>query len=99
MLHSCGARHWWDPGNPTPKHSKSKALHQALAGQDRIEESFAASGGISQGPSSWWVFKLADYGSLERLHKQDDPVSIAYTDFLSEMIDVQDMIREEVLFL
>jgi hypothetical protein len=79
---------------------KARALHDVLADKDWIEEVLAASGGIGAGASSWWIFKLENYAALDRLlHDQDDPVAAAYASFFSEMEDVQDMIREEVLFL
>ena len=77
---------------------KAKALHQALLDQVWIEEVFAASGGIGGGPSSMWVFKMDGYASLDRLFAGSDPVSKAYVDFFRTMEDVQDMVREEVLF-
>jgi hypothetical protein len=77
---------------------KAKALHEAIEGQDWIEEVFAASGGVGVGPSSIWVFKLDDYSALDRLFGGDDPVSEAYVDFFTAMEDVGDFIREEVIF-
>lgn len=60
----------------------------------------AASGGIGGGPSSLWIFKLANYAALDRLfHDEEDPVAGAYRAFFGEMVDVQDMVREEVIFL
>lgn len=78
--------------------TKAKSLHEALEGQDWIEEVFAASGGVGAGPASIWVFKLDSYASLDRLFGGEDPVSEAYVDFFRAMDDVQDMIREEVIF-
>ena len=76
----------------------AKALHEVVQGQDWIEEVFTASGGVGAGPSSVWVFKLENYASLDRLFNSDDPVSKAYVDFFRIMSDVQDMVREEVIF-
>jgi hypothetical protein len=78
--------------------AKAKALHQALEGQDWVEGVFAASGGIGAGPSSMWVFKLSDFSALDRLFGGEDPVSEAYVDFFTAMDDVQDFVREEVIF-
>lgn len=78
--------------------AKAKALHQALDGQDWIKEVFAASGGIGAGPSSIWVFKLNDFSALDRLMGGEYPVSKAYVDFFGAMEDVNDFIREEVIF-
>jgi hypothetical protein len=77
---------------------KAKVLHQALIDQDWIEDVFAASGGIGGGPSSMWVFKMDGYASLDRLFDGSDPVSKAYVAFFRTMDDVQDMVREEVVF-
>jgi hypothetical protein len=79
--------------------TRAKALHQALEGQDWIEEVFAASGGIGAGPSAVWVFRLESYAALDRLFKGDDRVSKAYVDFFGEMNEVRDMVRAEVIFL
>lgn len=77
---------------------KILALHKAIKGVEWIEEVFAASGGVGSGPSSIWVFKLKNYGALDILLGNEDEVSKAYLDFLNVMEDVQDMIREEVVF-
>ena len=77
---------------------KAKALHEVAQGQDWIEEVFTASGGVGAGPSSVWVFKLQNYASLDRLFSGEGPVSKAYVDFFRSMSDVQDMVREEVVF-
>jgi hypothetical protein len=77
----------------------AKALHQVVEEKDWIEETVAASGGVGGGPSSLWIFKLADYAALDRLfHDQEDPVSKGYTAFFSAMVNVQDKIRTEVIF-
>ena len=74
-------------------------LHASLADGSWIKETLAASGGIGAGPSSIWVFWLEDYAALDRLLKdKDDPISQAYFNFFSQMVDVSDSIREEVLF-
>lgn len=77
---------------------KAKALHEALSELDWIEEAFAASGGLGAGPASTWVFRLANYAALDRLFKGEDPVSEAYQDFFNDMDNVEDKIREEVVF-
>jgi hypothetical protein len=77
----------------------AKSLHRAVVASEWIEETVAASGGIGAGPSSMWIFKLENYGSLDRLlHDRDDPVSEAYVKFFSLMRDVEEIIREEVSF-
>lgn len=77
---------------------KARALHQALTGQDWIEEVFAASGGLGSGPSSMWTFRLANYAALDHLYNGEDPVSKAYRGFFNAMDGVEDRIREEVVF-
>ena len=78
----------------------AKALHQQVVDSSWIEEVLAASGGIGAGPSSLWIFRIEDYGSLDRLlHAQDDPVSSAYNEFFSQMVNVEEILREQVLFL
>ena len=77
----------------------AKELHKTLQGQDWIEEVLAASGGIGTGPASVWIFKLPEYAALDRLlHDEGDSVVLAYQAFFTEMVDVEDVIREQVLF-
>jgi hypothetical protein len=78
--------------------AKAKALNQALKGLDWVQEVFAASGGVGGGPSSVWVFKLANYAALDRLFHGDEPVSKAYVDFFRSMADVNDTVREAITF-
>lgn len=79
--------------------ARAKELHLVLQDQTWIEEVLAASGGLGAGSASIWIFKLPDYASLDRLlHADEDPVSRAYQAFFSDMVDVEDVIREEVLF-
>ena len=84
-----------------PGHGQmAKALHETLQGQKWIKEVVAASGGVGGDASSLWIFKLPNYAALDRLfHDEGDPVAAAYQNFFSEMVDVQDMVREEVVFL
>lgn len=84
-----------------PAHGRAAFdLHQAITQADWVEESVAASGGIGGDLPSLWVFKLASYSQLDRLlrHK-DDPVAQAYRAFFSQMAQVRDRVREEVLFI
>lgn len=78
--------------------AKAHTLHKSLSEQDWIEEVFTASGGVGAGASSIWAFKLDSYSSLDRLFGREDEVSRAYADFFSEMEDVTDMVREEIVF-
>ncbi len=78
---------------------KAIVLHKILDGQDWIEEVLTASGGIGCGSSSIWIFKLSNYAAIDRLLGGDDPVSKAYTNFIGDMDDVEEIIREEIVFV
>jgi len=78
---------------------KAVALHRILDGQQWIEEVLTASGGIGGGSSSIWIFRLSNYAAIDRLLGGDDPVSIAYTGFIGAMDDVEEIIREEIVFV
>ena len=73
-------------------------LHQLLDADDWIEDVLTASGGIGGGPPSIWVFKLMDYASLDRLFRGGEAILKAYFEFFRVMDDVEDIIREEVIF-
>jgi len=77
------------------------ALHNAVQGQSWIRESVAASGGVGGKQPSMWIFWLENYAALDRLFfkEEEDPVSKAFKTFFSKMLNVEDYIREEVLFL
>jgi hypothetical protein len=46
------------------------------------------------------VFQLADYAALERLMRDpDDEISQTYMQFFSQMADVRDSLREQVVFM
>lgn len=78
----------------------ARKLHEALMAADWIQETLAASGGLGSGPSSLWIFRMEAYADLDRLlHDRDDPVSQAYLAFISDMVDVKESIREQVVFL
>ena len=78
----------------------ARKLHDMVQNQTWIKEVVAASGGLGEGPSSIWIFWLADYAALDRLLRNPaDPISQAYTMFFSNMPVVKDKIREEVAFL
>ena len=78
-------------------------LHRALEEADWIEEVFAGFGGIGAGKSSIWVFKIAKYANLDELNDSYNPdqneVSKAYSEFFKMMINVEEKIREEALFV
>lgn len=78
---------------------RAKQLHAAVQEPDWIEEVLAASGGLGAGPAAIWVFKMADYASLDVLFGGEDEVSEAYLGFFGRMDGVQDSIREQVIFL
>ena len=85
----------------TKEHAQNaRKLHDVVQGQTWIKEVVAASGGVGSGPSSIWIFWLADYAALDRLLRNlEGPICQAYTAFFSEMPVVNDKIREEVAFL
>lgn len=79
---------------------QAHALHTAVQQQSWIREIVAASGGVGAGPSSIWVFWLANYAALDRLLRdQADPIGQAYRAVFSQMPRVQEKIREEVVFM
>jgi hypothetical protein len=84
-----------------PEHGqKARKLHDVVQNQNWIKAVVAASGGIGAGPTSTWIFWLADYAALERLLRDpENDVSRTYQDFFSQMPVVVDKIREEVHFL
>ena len=91
---------WPIKENFIPEYGENAAiLHKIVLKQDWIEETVAASGGIGSGPSSVWIFKLKNYASLDRLlHNPEDEVCKAYIAFFSNMPEVYEKIKEEVLF-
>ena len=79
---------------------RARDLHQIVQNQAWIEEVVAASGGLGTGPSSIWIFRLESYAALDRLLRdRSDEVSRAYVGFFSEMANVEDRIREAVIFM
>jgi hypothetical protein len=75
-------------------------LHTLTQDAGWIQEVVAASGGIGGEMSSVWVFQLADYAALERLMRDpDDEISQTYMQFFSQMADVRDSLREQVVFM
>lgn len=84
-----------------PEHGPlARQLHEAVQGQTWIKEAVAASGGLGSGPSSLWIFWLENYAALDRLLRaKDDAISQAYTTFMSEMVNVSERVRDEVIFL
>lgn len=79
---------------------KAAHLHNSVQGQTWIKETIAASGGIGPGPSSIWVFWLENYAALDTLLRdQANEISQAYTNFFADMPVVDEIIREEVIFL
>jgi hypothetical protein len=79
---------------------RAKDLHQIVQTQTWIQEVVAASGGLGMGPSSIWIFRLENYAALDRLLRdRSDEISRAYIGFFSEMANVRDKIREEIVFM
>ena len=78
----------------------AKSLHVAIEHADWITEVLAASGGLGGKQSSYWVFKIQDYAALDRLLGEgDDAVASAYDLFFSSMLDIDEVIRKEVVFV
>jgi len=78
----------------------ARELHDAVQDQEWIAEILAGSGGIGAGRSSVWVFRLSNFGSLDRLFSSSsDAVGEAYRKFFASMENVEDKVREEVRFL
>ena len=78
----------------------AKKLHEGVSNGDWIAGTLAASGGLGGEQSSIWAFELANYAALDRLlANREDPISQAYMNFFSMMEDVQDRIREKVIFV
>ena len=79
----------------------ARTLHDRVQGQTWIREVVAASGGVGAGPSSTWIFWLANYAALDRLLRSsgEDPIGQAYVDFFSQMPLAEEVVRAEVVFL
>ncbi|MGD2057812.1 MAG: hypothetical protein PVF85_11905 [Anaerolineales bacterium] len=78
----------------------AKSLHVAVEQADWITEVLAASGGLGGEQSSYWIFKIHDYAALDRLRGEgDDAVASAYHLFFSSMLDIDEVIRKEVVFV
>jgi hypothetical protein len=79
---------------------KARKLHDVVQGVSWIKEVVAASGGIGGGQESVWIFWLENYAALDRLlQDDDDEVAQAYRSFFTEMVAVEERIRQEVVFL
>ena len=85
----------------TPEQAKMAAhLHNVVQNKRWIKEVVAASGGVGNGPSSFWTFWLENFAALDILLKdRENEVSKAYHNFFSEMVNVHDKVREEVEFI
>ena len=84
-----------------PEHGKlARKLHDVALGHAWIKEAVAASGGLGCGPASLWIFWLENYAAFDRLLRgKEEAVSQAYTAFFSEMVNVSERVRDEVVFL
>jgi hypothetical protein len=75
-------------------------LHTLTQAESWIQEAVAASGGIGGTYSSVWVFKLDGYSALEKLMRdQENEISQTYMQFFSQMANVRDSLREQVVFM
>ena len=83
-----------------PNHGQdAQELHSIIQGKSWIRNVMAASGGLGGEQSSLWIFWLVNYAALDRLFKDpEEEVARAYHRFFSAMLNVQDQIREEVVF-
>ena len=80
--------------------SLAHKLHTLVTEADWIDEAIAASGGMGGDMSSIWVFKLNEYAALDRLLRDtDDEIAQTYMQFFTQMADVRDWIRDEVVFM
>ena len=90
----------WPKPFDTEHAKKARKLQEVVQGKTWIKESVAASGGIGGGQATVWIFWLENYAVLDRLLKDDaDEVAQAYRSFFSEIMAVEERIREEVVFL
>jgi hypothetical protein len=78
-------------------------LHKVIEVADWIEEVFAGFGGVGKGKASIWIFKMRSYSILDKLlnsyNSDQNEVSRAYSTFFKLMVDVEEKIREEVVFV
>lgn len=90
----------WPPNIDKELAGKAYALHNELMDKTWIKEVVAASGGVGAGPSSVWIFWLENYAALDRLLRTpENPVCQVYLAFFSQMPEVIEKVREEVVFL
>jgi hypothetical protein len=89
----------WPPVFKAEYGDAAKSLHTAVEQADWIEEVLAASGGLGGGQSSYWIFRIQDYGILDRLLSGDNAVASAYHLFFGFMQDVEEVMRQEVVFI
>lgn len=92
------------PSETTPEMYKGAGdLHKTVIAAGWIKEVLAGFGGIGPGRASIWVFKMASYADLDKLvnsYKTDqNEVSKSYSAFFDMMEDVEEKIREEVVFV
>lgn len=79
---------------------KAYKLHTLTKDNTWIREVVAGSGGLGGTQGSTWIFWLENYAALDRLLRdKNDEISQTYTSFFSEMKNVTDKIREEVVFI
>ncbi|OLS28641.1 MAG: hypothetical protein HeimC2_05280 [Candidatus Heimdallarchaeota archaeon LC_2] len=92
------------PKEKTPEmYEAARNLHNMISKAEWVEEIFAGFGGIGAGKASIWGFKMSKYADLDKLvnsYRQDqNEVSRAYSNFFKLMINVEEKIREEVVFV
>jgi len=65
-----------------------------------MEESLPGSRGMGGNQSSIWIFELTNYAALDcLLGMRENPVSQANMSFYSEILDVEDYVKEQTIFL
>lgn len=93
----------WPKEENTEMYKAAGNLHRAVQQADWIEEIFAGFGGIGAGKASIWVFKMKQYSDLDKLvnsyNSDQNEVSSAYSVFFKLMINVEEKVREEVVFV
>ena len=92
------------PSETTPDLFKAAGdLHKTVLAAGWIEEVLAGFGGIGPGRASIWVFKMASYADLDKLvnsyNVDQNEVSKSYSTFFGMMEDIEEKIREEVVFV
>ncbi|MHA2336610.1 MAG: hypothetical protein ACXACX_04870, partial [Candidatus Hodarchaeales archaeon] len=92
------------PEKITEEIGKASAnLHKKIQENDWIDDPVVAYGGVSRGLPCIWIFKVKEYGELDKLlhptKSLNNDVSQAYSNFFKDMVNVRVKIKHEVQFL